>query len=52
MQAQVDAYSLPLEEDWLDQSDAGALAVALKRLITELIGWGEPTEDDSLFLSH
>lgn len=48
MQAQMSA-SVPLEADWLDQSDAGALAEALKCLITELIGWGEPADDDSRF---
>ena len=39
------AFSMPLEADWLDEKDAGALAQALKCLITELIGWGsEPFE--------
>lgn len=40
MQTQMTA-SIPLEEDWLNQSDSGALAEALKCLISELIGWGE-----------
>lgn len=40
--------SMPLEEDWLDEKDAGALAQALKCLITELIGWGsEPYETEA-----
>jgi hypothetical protein len=44
MQVQT-AISIPLEEEWLDASDAGALAQALKCLITELVGWGtEPYE--------
>ncbi|HJR45768.1 MAG TPA: hypothetical protein VJ927_09205 [Actinomycetota bacterium] len=44
MQVQT-AFSIPLEEEWLDASDAGALAQALKCLITELVGWGtEPSE--------
>jgi hypothetical protein len=48
MQAQTGAtMSMPLEADWLDQKDAGALAQALKCLITELIGWGsEPYEEE------
>jgi hypothetical protein len=50
MQAQMSA-SVPLEADWLDQSDASALAEALKLLISELIGWGEPIDDPYLTLS-
>lgn len=48
MQAQMTA-SVPLEEDWLDQSDAGALAEALKCLISELIGWGDPRDRNESF---
>jgi hypothetical protein len=39
------AFSMPLEADWLDQKDAGALAQALKCLITELVGWGSEPFD-------
>ena len=48
-------FSMPLEADWLDERDAGALAQALKCLITELVGWGsEPydTEGQPSFLEH
>ena len=51
MQAQMTA-SVPLEEDWLDQSDAGALAEALKCLISELIGWGERRDDSFSIPAH
>ena len=45
---QVDeAYSIPLEEEWLDARDAGALAEALKILIAELTGWQSPVGDRS-----
>ena len=39
------AFSVPLEADWLDERDAGALAQALKCLITELVGWGSEPYD-------
>ena len=51
MQAQMTA-SVPLEADWLDQSDAGALAEALKCLITELIGWTERQDDSFSIPAH
>ena len=41
------AYSLPLEEEWLDASDAESLAEALKCLITEIIGWGTQQSFDA-----
>lgn len=41
------AFSVPLEEEWLDASDAGALAEALKTLITELVGWGSQQSYDA-----
>lgn len=47
MQVQTASISIPLEEEWLDASDAGALANALKCLITELIGWGSEPYDVS-----
>lgn len=43
------AFSMPLEADWLDEKDAGALAQALKSLITELIGWGSEPYDSEMF---
>lgn len=47
MQVQTGAKrSVPLEAYWLDEKGPGALAQALKYLITELIGWSsEPYED-------
>lgn len=45
MQVKTASFSVPMDEEWLDASDAGALADALKCLISELIGWGcEPLE--------
>lgn len=46
------AFSVPLEEEWLDASDAGALAEALKCLITELVGWGSHSYDTSVPSAH
>ncbi len=42
------AFSIPLEADWLDADDAGALVQALKSLITELIGWGTEPFDGGI----
>lgn len=46
------AFSVPLEEEWLDANDAGALAEALKCLITELVGWGSQPFDGSMSGAH
>jgi hypothetical protein len=45
MQVQTGSFSLPLEADWLHERDAGALAQALKFLITELFGWSSESYD-------
>ncbi|MEA2434201.1 MAG: hypothetical protein QOG54_1658 [Actinomycetota bacterium] len=34
------SFWLPASDEWLDETDAGELVVALRELITELVGWG------------
>ncbi len=42
------AFSMPPEADWFHERDAGAIAQALKCLITELIGWGSEPYDSEV----